>query len=828
MCDGNTITVTFAQFIQAAYFISLSIPVVNPAQTPTPVNYFVASLWDANASLVASGGVQGWTIVPRLQDVKVALVGPRMATESISSLTVGFRSVSPFNEIEIEFPPSFDLTKSASVLVRSTVIALTPLSTTLSSAEAYVVIYRFTETVAGNTLMNVSLTGVQLGSLPGPIAVHITTRKDTVIADRRLRFIAFDLPGLLTVDDQALSTEASRAVLTTVGSTSALSRYFIARTGEVGLVSFNCSFDETLMPGDQIVITSSAYSFTDLDSQSVRLSYDVDISTFYLKAIRTVTVGIANVNMSADSITATLVGTVQSTSVLTVHFPALIPALVSDAQTSFQIQTWSSANPELPSNTNDNMTVGFAVVHPINFTVSAVTSPPSASVTVYIDLLEVGLLKSFSVVLVAPEGYTFVQPDCLAATGNSSAIACISSTLFDNTRHSALITFATLRPSRGLAVSVVTPLATPDSNDWLMIANGLSAVQTGWGVASDPIQVVPMAGVSVAYTRLLNVETQVAFTLTTFVPVRKGGRLRIYYPAGFVFDCTTFNKVSLPFFSSDWTDVCVLNSYPLTDGETTTIDIAQSSIDLMFLQDFVPGTYSFTIGATTPSEVVVDPSFSLVLMDSANQVVDAYIDLIGESFLPTSDPASIQVQLVPGTDSLQWFPTTVVGGTTMEVLLKFDVKQQINIAIDGFIPIGSISIWFPPNVISAIQTPGDVVENNTVTPIMTGLNFTNADHLVVAIDTTSKISQGTYGFRFPVLVPPQMPPINVWFISFCALNSTSCTSPTDTGMVASLPVGGFLIGQVHPHLVAMVFKDAVAPSIGALSVLALVLLAVIW
>jgi hypothetical protein len=129
------------------------------------------------------------------------------------------------------------------------------------------------------------------------------------------------------------------------------------------------------------------------------------------------------------------------------------------------------------------------------------------------------------------------------------------------------------------------------------------------------------------------------------------------------------------------------------------------------------------------------------------------------------------------------------------VELRFDVIQQINLQADGLTSLAAIRVSFPATFVSAVQLASDVIDTSD-SPIMASVDFSSRDGLLVILNNAAMVTPGTYGVQFPVYVPATIPEINIWFLSFCSSNNF-CTSINDTSVIASLPVGGFAIGDSY-------------------------------
>ena len=305
---------------------------------------------------------------------------------------------------------------------------------------------------------------------------------------------------------------------------------------------------------------------------------------------------------------------------------------------------------------------------------------------------------------------------------------------------------------------------------------------------ADPFLIRKMANVSVNYPALANVKSQVSFTFRNQARVLAGGFLQVVFPSNFVFDCSTFRKVTMPYYPEDAAVAC---------------NASTSSFNLKFFQDLVPGLFSFTLTGTMPANPLVNyPAlFSMILYDENSKIQDSNFGFsMGQSFLISTDPSYIYVQALPGDGSHIWQPSPVQGGRQTTVEVRFQVVQQISIQSDGLTVLSAIRITFPQTFVSAIQLESDVIDTSD-NPIMTSVNFSSQNALLILLDNTKIVTPGIYGFQFPVFVPDTIPDINIWFVSFCATQN-------DTSAIASLPLGGFAIGDSYAYTLTQTWSGS--------------------
>jgi hypothetical protein len=139
------------------------------------------------------------------------------------------------------------------------------------------------------------------------------------------------------------------------------------------------------------------------------------------------------------------------------------------------------------------------------------------------------------------------------------------------------------------------------------------------------------------------------------------------------------------------------------------------------------------------------------------------------------------------------------------VQINFIFRQPVSVNSNGTNPIKSFLINFPPLFENAVKIPADFINNNTKLSIMS-VDYSNPDFIVVYTDRSAKIDSGQYGFRFPVHVPYQLSDDNVWFVSLCG-DGGNCSGLDDPGVITSIPIPGFAIGQDNAYTRVDEFKS---------------------
>jgi len=664
-------------------------------------------------------------------------------------------------------------------------------------------------------------------SNPGPIRVDIYTYLDGVAMDRFRGYDAFILASRISVVSQFLSSRDRdiaimhetmianggfdlefNDVFSSVdsgGPAAALLPsvvpYLTAWTGGSGIAKFDMTFSSTVYPGELMYISSVWYEFGAIDKSLVSAR-----DTF-----NGADIGVGHIITDQYSLMFSLESRIDVGSVTEISVPTKIPNFSNKAVSNFMIRMYRAGSSldesEYPFHSNDNSTTGFAVASKIEYNISTPFNPAplSATINLTLSLNNIGNRNIFSLILISPPDYYFPQ-DCLVDRGvGSRIISCVPTTVFAGNRSSIKLSFnGTCEPSMlpidGIRVQVATPyreipesIRTAASGTWYLIGQGLEDVETAWGLVAAPFNVSQMNHFSVHYSNQLNVRTSLAITFENTRRIPIGGIIRLYYPNELTIDCTSFTKLTLPFYADNWAHICMVNTNPTGLMTTSTLKIPTRSFDIHMSHDLIPGNFSFTIDAITPATAVVDPVFSFALIGVDNNIYGSYIGYHGVPFKQNPETPILSVTTDDGDYALLWYPSLVTGGSVLGIQVNFLFHQPVAVNSNGTNPIRSFLINFPPLFENAIQIPTDFVNNNTALSLA-GIDYNNTDYLLVFNDRTQKIEAGQYGFLFPVRVPYQLPPDNVWYLSICR-DGGECTSLDSQGIITSMPIAGFAIGD---------------------------------
>ena len=788
-CNSESVHITVDNPLLMNDELQIILECINPATTPAFPNF-----WYFASSGTVFGGAAGWTILPQLSNVSVSLDGPNFAIKSYSHLTAEFSTVQECNMVRFTFPPGFDL--SAGVFnVTQTINGLSVLNaiteTVLAVNEPHIVTLTILTPISGGGVpVEVQMENIKLGNKSGSVTVSIATFLDDVPVDQYTDLLAFILAGQVRVVDQLLSSPYREAALLVEPVNSTLIPLLRARTGEIGIVHLSLFFSSPVLQNERFFVGSYWYEFAHMDRSQVTL-----VDTFSQNEL-----GVSQISLLNSSMMFTVNSFIPVGAIARLSFPVKIPSHSNEAVSNFLIRSFVPGNTvSYPIHSNDNVTEGFVVSSPLEFTLDTVRSPPSAVVNVSLNIFSAGYRRIFTMKLVSPSGYYFAKNACLVSSGNfTSPLTCVAKNFeFSNNRSSAVFKFdvagqgllPNMLPVLGIQISIVTPSVQPKVGNWYLFGRGLDDVQVSWGVLTDPFIINPIKFFDLRYSNLVGIRTPLAVSFENLERVPSGGFIRLYYPDPLTIDCTSFMRTTLPFYDETTKKMCQVTTSPLDLMSNSTIKIPSRSFTIFMTYDLIPGNFSFTIDVLTPTISIPSPKFSLAIIGPTGNVYASILNVTG-SGMGVSNALSLAVP--SGTNArLLWYPTVAVAESVMKVGVSIISQNLISAG-----QVNSFMIFFPDQFLNAISIPSDLSVTNTSSLTVTLIDFSNPNFIAIYIDQSERISPGQFTFSFPVYVPSQVPWKNIWYV--CACDQGSCTNPFDSGVMTYFPIAGFSIGQANP------------------------------
>jgi hypothetical protein len=425
------------------------------------------------------------------------------------------------------------------------------------------------------------------------------------------------------------------------------------------------------------------------------------------------------------------------------------------------INTWrfdTSDGGPLPTNTNDGVQNGFSPVMQMTVGFQAVRSPPQAIIDVILTI-KLGTTVIQELTVIAPPGFSFDS-----RSGGCGDMCTPGEPLSSTGRRTATIASPTGEPlmRSSYRIRVLTAKLTPGSTAWFVEGQGQGAGSiTGWGEGTGFL-VTQMAGSSVSYPAVAGIKNaQILFTFA--IDVDAGNQIQVIAPNGYMLTCSADGA---------------LRQLSLPGGRPDCID---DPLQLRLDTTLTTGSYSFGLAIDLPFETPADNSFSIVILDQDNNVVDAAYGVQGDTI------ASIGA----GNPVLAWSSSSPGQRTQVTIGLSFSADTQ---------GVKAVLITLPDTFLQDVQNPTDIVNMNRRFPVQSGTSWAVTsfkDRLKIIVDNSrggAVIPAGTYMWTFPALVPPSLPTINFWSITLCW--DSYCTLATDRYVIVTFPLSGFQLYEM--------------------------------
>jgi hypothetical protein len=317
---------------------------------------------------------------------------------------------------------------------------------------------------------------------------------------------------------------------------------------------------------------------------------------------------------------------------------------------------------------------------------------------------------------------------------------------------------------------VITPEKTPASTTWFVEGRGQGGSQaTGWGEGAGFL-VNQMANSGVMYPGVANLKgCLMSFKFT--LDADAGSQITVVPPTGYLLTCSTegaLRQISLP------------GRFP---------ECIDDPLELILSQTLTVGSYAFAINADIPAQTPPDNTFSIIIKNQDNQVVDAAYGMAGQEI----------VNMGVGEPVLSWADRPQPGERTIVTFgMTFTAPTT---------GIKAVLLNFPDKFIQDVQRPTDVQNLNKRFRVAAGQDWADTsytDRITIRMDDSDDgvvIDAGTYMFNVPVMVPcctqSDMPKNNVWQMSLCR-DLSSCKKPGEANVLVTLPMAGFALNELAP------------------------------
>eukprot|EP00434_Breviolum_minutum_P034598 symbB.v1.2.030628.t1/scaffold3474.1/size56003/2 len=226
-----------------------------------------------------------------------------------------------------------------------------------------------------------------------------------------------------------------------------------------------------------------------------------------------------------------------------------------------------------------------------------------------------------------------------------------------------------------------------------------------------------------------------------------------------------------------------LKQISLPGGKPTCIDDPlQITVDTTLTKN----QYAFALLVDLPPETPKANTFSIIIRDQDNNVVDAAYSVQGKPI----------IQMFVQKPYLFW--SQAEPGLRTEITIGLEFTQDTP-------NVKAVLIMLPETFIHDVQTPTDVQNMNKDFRVAAGSDWADTqytDRIKIALDDSgggAVITPGVYRFKFPALVPPSMPKNNFWSISLC--NDRDCQQPDDRFTEISFPIAGFALYELPPEAI---------------------------
>eukprot|EP00746_Dinoflagellata_sp_MGD_P007253 gnl/MRDRNA2_/MRDRNA2_114325_c0_seq1.p1 gnl/MRDRNA2_/MRDRNA2_114325_c0~~gnl/MRDRNA2_/MRDRNA2_114325_c0_seq1.p1 ORF type:complete len:3111 (-),score=557.15 gnl/MRDRNA2_/MRDRNA2_114325_c0_seq1:74-8965(-) len=738
--------------IKAGVIVKFTIKTENPPKTPPLVDNFWRVHHVSKGEILATHEQESWTVEPQLESVNVLLQGQNRAAGAMSTISVEFVAVNDADTLLVNAvsPRGFDFTR-AKLKYPLRMDTTKTFGTQLGISSANI--------KAGKT-KTIIIENVKLGEGGGRTRFDLRTYKKGEEMDRKLGFEnGFRLPGILS---------AQVGVLSSIYKASNPDEYPVkslfdeVRIGELARTEFSLDFSQPVNAGDTLNVAC--------DDSGV---YELQAEPFLLSDRR------KNERPIAVEVKRAKSNLLQITLKESIHFGPYDLQLwvlpTKGGQSYWRFET-IDAYPDHPSNTNDFKTMikHFKPVQQIQWTISAIRSPPKAVITIVIQVS--GGYEGLSrISLIPPEGFQFPKDYC-------GEYCKVDENFASTDRETALLSTkdGSALPLVDLEVLVETPAFSPKSMEWYMRGVMKSGESSGWGEASG-FAVKPMGGIGIYYASVSDLRN-VQIAITFRMDVDGGKEVWVVAPKDFVVFCKGVRRISVPGGSCEdhahWTSLGQAPSV-MDDG------VMMEQITRLTLNDrLLIGDYAFSISGhmpkVTPGPGQLDNTFVLIVRGETGNVLDAAYGIPGREIVPIN----------VGMPVLAW--SLSEAERPSDITLGFTLGADTEPVEQG----ASVLFIFPERYLHIISNPG---EFHSIAGSFPGrqsgewLDYSHPGAIQIMAEPGSVVKKGQYRWKFPVIVPFEMPPHNIWHVILCA--DHKCKSPDDPSAVVSFALAGFNLGN---------------------------------
>eukprot|EP00746_Dinoflagellata_sp_MGD_P150238 gnl/MRDRNA2_/MRDRNA2_82151_c0_seq1.p1 gnl/MRDRNA2_/MRDRNA2_82151_c0~~gnl/MRDRNA2_/MRDRNA2_82151_c0_seq1.p1 ORF type:complete len:1665 (-),score=242.32 gnl/MRDRNA2_/MRDRNA2_82151_c0_seq1:72-4745(-) len=840
--DGGPVTV-----LVPGQELEFEISTFNPRSAPDPFQNYWRAQHTRSGEMLASGSVDGWPIRAQLTNVMVSIVGLETRANAVSDLLVEFTPVSWARSLEVvvQQPKGFDFydCKLPSPLEKDR----------RTKFERLVAVGgRF---LGGNPVA-IFIAKVILGDVGGETIIDIRTFRDDALAqevDQKMAFLrGFRLPGEINVVGQRVEGLHEVEYYERNGTDAPLV-LFPARVGELARLELLFTITKVPLPEEQLVLgtfvksddavpaelkafgewkprlsrcapelilsderpppksTPRWHLWEGSDSELVCDETKVNVTNVHAvyseeenPELRKI-IGLKLTLNASDPYDLPLVYDltgkrsavkVSGPQALWVEEKVLVrrqPEWFETKKVIYRLHAWfvPSSRPtfwrletqdggSLPTNTNDGLARCLTAVHNMDFNVLARRTPPQAVLRTNLKLKWGSDQDVTRLEVVLPPNFTFFKVQKVPFLQTDRVYAPL--------QQKAEWWADFIAQNRELDLRINSPAKTPADQRWLMRALAPSKeptnttpplIVTGWGMAQG-FTINQME----VFVRYAPIERFTGWVLIEFRLLQDtisdgGAYVIIRAPDEFRFACS-------PWFSEE---ECAVSWF----GKTGRDRIANLTLDGAYV-DGVNLVCSFLLELRTP-EVPPDDDITGLPRYWDVQIFDQEHECVDAAFQIPSPPFVFGVYLQAPT--IAWSSTepgkrSIV---TVELVLTRRVRRVKSVLI-------SLPVRFRHDIIRYKEFR-NLNRNFPVALDRDWRVFDNRRWVKILIDdmnstkTLQFLPPDTYRWRFPIMVPTELPASKTWFLSLCL--DYFCEAPDDAHVLAAFPIPGIGIDDTRPQ-----------------------------
>jgi hypothetical protein len=761
---------------------------VNPISSPEMVenNWRAEHMRDGN--LIASSDIPGWLVYAQPQNITVEVTGlfKRAFTESEISVSFVPTAWASALQLTITEPSGFDFSQ---VLVNA------PLERDERSGIGKLVVVRgdFQTGVRSYVVAK----KVRLGAIGGKTKMNFILYEDLFLSypvGRRYNFTGgFRLPGSIDIRDQHLLSEPVVAHYER-NQIDAVQPLLPARSGLLTRIEITFSVTMPVNFGERLNFKPDVSQSS--GSQPNPLYYDSDhpptldhctmapstasphTSCNPIGAVNITNVDYTEVEKIIKDFSLTLAHAAFATPGGMVMPSILEPVLIP--KEIYRLRVWCLPNTDvnywrietddggdLPTNTNDGITLAIGSVAPMDIDVTAIRTPPSSVIDSRLAVQPgVFSAEAEQMRIFLPVGFTEGTQTGVYRANDHPSFADTGRII---AKYDLLYSQRTGLASTGAVLNprVMSPASTGSDPRWFVLlykwpADALQKTEdtaeiVAWGIFDgwilDPLNV------TLTYANIEFFKGSVALYFT--VPLLASGVFAIIRaPDGFDLGCPK-SQAGRP------VPACNFNP-PEVNLTLTGMGIIEGSNRV----------YSFLVPMKTPEIPPEVNNWDVRIYDYINNVVDGCVGIQKETF----------VQGMYLDDPFIRWQTAPQRGEMSDVIVSVTLNRRVW-------RLRALLISMPEGYRHDIQHPNQFKALTKTFPIAIDVPWRNYENLrwvrvliAKAASSVDFVPSGTYQFQYPVMLPIYKPLSTEWYLSLCRDYVCQNVDPPDPGIIVSFPM----------------------------------------